>query len=590
MSEKTFLEQYLDNIAAQYDSSRFKPFIEAGTEEYTKVACRDGVELTTVIYKPVSKGPYPTIVVRCPYATQDVLWRAHGQHLTKRGYALVLQWCRGTAGSGGKWEPNVNERSDGQDLLAWLEQQSWVDCMGMWGTSYLGLTGWVLADYESPKFRSICANHYGTERFTSAYCKGSFRSDVLTSWARGNAGHPVDTDYLEAARYRPQMEVDEAMWGGKLDWYRDWISHPRSDDPYWGEGFWGLLKEIPVRAKVPMFIHEGWFDHHLGSALVSWGKLNPAVREHSWLRIGCWNHFFMNPLEGINPPNLAAEEVPESLEWFDLTLKRKEQPESKVEYYEIGSDSWHAVSAWPPVSNAADVETESERAQSVRLLLDAHTTDGDSVVYGLVAESSSADNGNSTDDETIADWLAAASVSYDYDPDNPVPSLGGEALLQSRSEIGARVQPEPGFRPDVVTFESKPLEQDLHVRGAITVELYVSSSAPDTAFTAKLMEVGSDGVARNYRTSITTLALDEPNAPEYKPGEVRRVSLTMWDISWMIPAGSRIRCDIASSDFPQYAIHTNTAGLWSEQTDAVVAHQTIHTGAGCPSAIVLPIA
>ena len=105
------------------------------------------------------------------------------------------------------------------------------------------------------------------------------------------------------------MSVDEDMWGGRLDWYRDWISHPKDADAYWDEGFWGLLKSIPSKVKVPMFIHEGWFDHHLGSALTGYAALNEQVKEHSWLRIGCWNHYFLNPQRFLACRRLLAAAV-----------------------------------------------------------------------------------------------------------------------------------------------------------------------------------------------------------------------------------------------------------------------------------------
>ena len=377
---------------------------------------------------------------------------------------MVCEWCRGTYTSGGTWEPNVNERNDGADLLAWCEHQDWIDVIGLWGTSYLSLTCWTVADITTPKVASICANHYGTDRFASAYQKGSFRCDVLTAWAMQNAGYPVDADYMKSALHLPQMSVDEDMWGGRLDWYRDWISHPKDADAYWDEGFWGLLKSIPSKVKVPMFIHEGWFDHHLGSALTGYAALNEQVKEHSWLRIGCWNHYFLNPLEGLEPKHLDAAEVPAALEWFDLTLKRKQTPMRQVEYYEIGSDSWHVADSWPLPSAGAD---------EVRLYLKSGE---------LTAEAPQ----------------AASAAEYDYDPANPVMTRGGEALLTTMDEIGARIQPEPGWRDDVITFESEPLDHDLHIQGAISVDLYVSSSAPDTAFTAKLMCVDPDGTARNY--------------------------------------------------------------------------------------------
>ncbi len=560
-----FLRKYLEGIRSQYNNSGFEPEYAAGDMRTVKVPCRDGVELTADIYTPVTQGPHPTIVVRCPYPQQVELWKLHGEELTKRGYALVCEWCRGTYTSGGVWEPNINERNDGADLLDWLETQDWIETIGLWGTSYLSLTCWVLADIATPKVASICANHYGTDRFSSAYQKGSFRCDVLTAWAMQNAGHLVDADYLESSLHLPQMTVDEDMWGGRLDWYRDWISHPQGEDSYWDEDFWGLLKRIPANVKVPMFINEGWFDHHLGSALTGYASLNPSVKEHSWLRIGCWNHYFNNPLEGLKPANLDATEVPSALEWFDLTLKKHQTPERKVEYYEVGDDSWHTVAQWP--LPAGSVEEH-------RLFLDSSSEgESDSNAYALVA---------SPQEET-------GSLQYDYDPANPVATRGGEALLTTMKEIGARIQPEPGYRDDVLSFVTAPLDQDMHIQGSISVELYVSSSAPDTAFTAKLMCVDPDGTARNYRSSITTIALDEPGAEPYEPGDVRKVSVRMWDICWKVPAGSRIRCDIASSDFPQYSVHTNRAGLWSEQTGCDVATQAIYTGMQTPSSIVLPV-
>ena len=296
--------------------------------------------------------------------------------------------------------------------------------------------------------------------------------------------------------------------------YRDWISHPKGTDSYWDEGFWGLLKKIPSNVKVPMFINEGWFDHHLGSALTGYASLDPDIRKHSWLRIGCWNHYFNNPLEGLEPANLNATEVPAALEWFDLTLKQHRIPERKVEYYEVGDDSWHTVTQWP--LSADDVEES-------RLFFALSGDESDQNAHALV-------------DRPKAKTEA---LQYNYDPANPVATRGGEALLTTMQEIGARIQPKPGYRADVLSFLTAPFEQDVHIQGAIRVELYISSTAPDTAFTAKLMCVDPDGTARNYRGSITTIALDTPDAEPYTPGDIRKVSVEMWDICWKVPAGSR---------------------------------------------------
>ncbi|OTA27602.1 hydrolase [Alloscardovia macacae] len=544
-----FVARYVAGVRAQYDAAVNSPAtLPAGEKTTHHLACSDGVQLTTDVWTPVTShyGPVPTIVARCPYPIQEGLWDMHGEELTRRGYALVVQWCRGTHTSEGVWEPNVHERSDGADLLAWLEEQDWVGAVGLWGTSYLALTCWAVADIVTPKVKSICANHYGTDRFSSAYEKGAFRPDVLTGWAMQNAGKPVDADYLESAAYRPQMRVDEDLWGVHLDWYREWISHPQRDDPYWDEGFWGLLAGIPSRVRVPMLIHEGWFDHHLGSALTSYARLPEETKAHSWLKIGCWNHFFANPLEGLEPEHLDASELPAALEWFDLTLQQGKTPERRVDYYAIGEDTWHRAETWPPTKGTSESSWYLTEEDS----LEASASEGQ--------------------------------LHYTYDPEHPVPTHGGEALLTSMEEIGSKKQKEAGYRADVLSFTSETLTHDLRVQGAARLELEVSSSAEDSAFTATLLQVDTDGTARNYRSSIATLAHDAP----YTPGEKRMLTLDFWDVCWTLPAGSRLRVDVSSSNFPAYSIHTNTAGLWSEQAHTVLAEQTVYTGA---SRVILPI-
>ncbi len=125
-SQDDFLKSYLNGIKARYDASPYPRTHSSAETRSTSVTCFDGVKLTTEIYTPEGEGPWLTIVVRCPYPQQVPLWQLHGSELTQRGYALVCQWCRGTRTSEGIWEPDVNERPDGADLLEWLEAQDWV--------------------------------------------------------------------------------------------------------------------------------------------------------------------------------------------------------------------------------------------------------------------------------------------------------------------------------------------------------------------------------------------------------------------------------------------------------------------------------
>ena len=543
------MDERLQAIINSYESSGVAAVYSSWEEGEEFVPCRDGVKLRVFWIRPEGPGPWPTIVQRSCYPHAHEAYRVHELELAKRGYGYICQYCRGTGGSEGEWEPNVNEPNDGADFIRWVDGLDWVESIGYWGCSYLASTGWAITGALTPKVRSMLLSHYGTERFTSAYQSGLFRHDILTAWAMGNAGREIQADYLESCRYRPHVQVDEALWGGKLPWYRDWVTNTHRDAPYWKDGFWKFMSDAPRKVKVPVCIVEGWYDHHLGSAVQTFENLSPKAAEHSRLVIGCWNHGFMPCAQGKVQEHLQNDEVHQVLDWFGETLLEKKLPERRVDWYVIGADRWES---FPDIPRPEDTE---------RLFLDANSRT-------LTA-------GSSEDGE----------VSYTYDPNDPVMSHGAESLFATFKEVGSLEQPGPDWRPDVVSFTSAPLEHDLTIMGKISAELYVKSTAGDTAFTAKLMEVTPDGKAYNIRGSIATLAYDRP----YTPGEVRKITVPMWDVAFQVKAGSRLRLDVSSSDFPQYAAHPNLPGCWAEQRESVTAEQTILTGRDYPSKVVLPV-
>ena len=169
-------------------------------------------------------------------------------------------------------------------------------------------------------------------------------------------------------------------------------------------------------------------------------------------------------------------------------------------------------------------------------------------------------------------------ISFEYDPQNPCPTHGAESVLTMIAEAGSLLQPEENYRPDVISFVSEPLEEELSLGGQIKVHLKVRTDVDDTAFTAKLCEVFPEGRAYNIRSGITTIAADMPENKTYLPGEYVNVCVDFWDIVWTIQPGSCIRLDISSSDFPQYCIHSNYAGIWADQAKTRLAHQVICTG------------
>lgn len=561
--KKTWIDWVLAAIEKDYAGMANDSPFETADPEIIMLPMPDGAALYTVICKPAGQGPFPTILMRSCYPDQEPILSRHAEEYCRRGFAFVYQLCRGTGLSEGKWEPNVNERRDGKETADWLASQSWAGPIGYWGSSYLALTGWAIADILPEKVKTLYLTHYGTDRYTSAYQCGLFRQDVLTAWAMGNAGFPVAADYRASLLYRPHVQVDEALWGGRLDWYRDWVTSTNRQDSYWNSGFWKELQEIPSRIKVPIYLGEGWYDHHLGSALRSWEALSAESKKNSILRIGAWNHGFRPCVEGSANENLENSDVKSAFAWFDAILRRGEQPEGRVLTYRINADNWQSVPAYP-------FEMKSERI----FYLDAGGFNDQA--YTLRDEPANED----------------ATVKYSYDPVNPVPSHGAEAMLATMREVGSLVQPPCGFRKDVVSFVSDPLTEDINILGKIQIVLEVKSSADDTAFTAKLIEVKANGKAYNIRSGITTLAYrlnSDQKRMSYEPDTAVEANISLWDISWRVEAGSRLRLDISSSDFPQYAVHSNFAGVWSHQDRTRIAEQTIQTGIASPSRIILPI-
>lgn len=522
------------------------------------VRMRDGARMRTHVYLPQGDGPFPTIVQRSCYPAQQEIYHTHGVNLAQRGYAYVLQYCRGTGGSEGDWLPNENERHDGLDTLSWLCAQPFVDAIGYWGSSYLALTGWCMADAFPEKVKGAYLTLYGPDRYASAYQSGMFRHDILTGWAMGNAGFPIQADYLASCRYRPHHHVDTGLWGRPLPWYRDYVENPRRSDAYWQSGFWKQLSEIPQRVRVPLYIREGWYDHHLGSALVGYRSLPASVRAHTVLELGAYKHRFAPCLPGHEEArDLRIDDIAPSLAFFDEILKQKKQPTGRVQAYVLGADRWVTSDAFP-------LPTQGERVFYL-----SGGTDG--VAHPLT------------------DAPVPGEASYVYDPEHPVPSCGGESLFDTFDMLGTQPQPAPGARSDVLSFLSEPLAAPVAVGGPMRVRLRVRSTAPDTAFTAKICEVKPDGTAYHVRGSITSLAFrDEAHAPvPYTPGTPVDIEITMWDIAYQFPAGARIRVDISSSNFPEYAIHSNTSGIWSMQAKTQPATQTLLLGKGCQ--LILPL-
>ena len=571
------------------------------------VPMRDGAHLETFVYLPdMEQEVYPVILDRTCYPMFDPTMQVHGEELAKRGYAFVYQYCRGIRGSEGTWEPNVHERADGLDTADWIAKQPWAGRIGMWGRSYEALVGWAMADAAAGKITSMFLGAYGTDRFVSAWEKGSFRHDVLTSWTMENAGFPIAADYEKSCRYMPHAQVDEALWGKKIDWYRDYILNEDVSDAYWQGGWWKQLREIPGKVTIPLFITSGWYDHHHGSSMVTWERLNEQAKAHSWLEVSSRNHFQNPCVEDRDISNDPKNEINNMFTWFDLTLKEGKLPDRKERYYEIGANRWIEItdSAMPADSRKPVGVDAGERVfylqadeAGVKKLTEVKAGEDEPASDADVSDVTPVPEAEAGEAEAVSETKAgktgtlpmseAVSVSYVYDPANPVRTHGADAMLHSMSEAGSLLQPEPDYRPDVKSFISEPLSADLDIFGEISVKLFAATDAEDTAFTAKLMEVFPDGKTYSIRSSVTRIAAD--CAGDYVPGTPVQTEINMWSIFYRVKAGNRLRLDISSSDFPQYNIHSNYKGKWALQEKTKTAGQTIFCGGEYPSQICIPV-
>jgi putative CocE/NonD family hydrolase len=535
---------------------------ELGTILEPRIPMRDGIHLSTKIFFPQGNGPWPVTFQRSCYEMQIPMLDWMARQMALRGYASGYQICRGIGLSEGEWKPFVHERQDGSDTLAWLSGQEWAGDIGLYGLSYLGFTQWMMADILPEKVKTMAISQAGIDRYHANYSAGMFRHDVYTAWAMMNAGRPVDPAlYPGCCLHRPQISVDENLWQVKLDWYRDWISRSDFEDPYWHSGVWKDLEEAASGVKVPVCLVGGWYDHHLEGMFYAYERLPAEIKSKSRFVIGPWNHGLNNCVDAYPLPGsekAGAEAFCESFRWLDGILKAGPMPKTGLEAYIIGEGRWKIYPHWPA----------AEKTHSYYL--------------------SPGDNGYCRLKEKAG---MPGKIEYSYDPARPpVEAIGAESMLASPPEKrGSRLQPPPGFRDDTLSFISEPLSEDIRLAGKSRVKLFVSSTAEDTAFAVKLMEVFPNGDAYNIRSGISSLSYRN-NASKrlsYKSGEVVEINIEFWPITWTVHKGSRLRLDIMSTLFPEFHIHPNTAEQWSQAREVKTARQTIHCGMPNPSTLIV---
>ena len=556
-------------------------------ENRVAVPMRDGVTLYADIYRPVGDGRHPVIVSRTPYSTErQPSAYAAAVYFSRRGYAYVFQDVRGRHESEGVWEPFRDDIEDGYDTVEWAAAQPWSNGkVGMEGGSYLGHVQWRAAEAAPPHLVAIFPRVASTSIYHDwITVNGGWRLAFNFGWGpvrqesrimQNTGPHTMDggppgIGYDRVVWHLPLNEM-QALVGRNAQFYRDWIAHPDYDD------YWRPLnvEERFERVRVPVHVMGGYFDIFAQGTLRGYAGMRArggteTARRGSHMVIGPWEHGVSRSAGEMDWGESALVDTNAlALRWFDYWLKGMDnglRQEPPVKIFVMGRNEWRYEREYPLA-----------RTRYAPLYLD----------------SAGSANGSQGDGRLAWDKPAPGSPPdrYRYDPGNPVPSLGGANCCGVATPSGARDQRPIEGRADVLVYTTAILEEPVEIVGPVKLVLHASSSAFDTDFVAKLVDVYPDGRSINVAEGILRArhrdGLDRQALMD--PGEAYELEIDMIGTANLFRAGHRIRVHVTSSHFPQFARNLNNGKPYGTSAAIVVAEQTVYHSPERPSHILLPV-
>lgn len=558
---------------------RFEVKVEAGV----RVAMRDGVALIADVYRPAADGSFPVLLQRTPYDRKGAAGQARA--LASAGYIVVIQDVRGRFDSEGEFYPFRHESEDGYDTVEWAAKLPGSNGrVGMFGGSYVGATQMLAAIAKPPHLEAIFPYVTASEYYDGwTYQRGVLMQWFTSSWASGLAIDTVRRQALAGRRLRDwiwQVPVERFplidLPGPErlAPYYRDWIEH-ETEDAYWER--WKISNhygELAVKG-----LHgAGWHDIFLKGSIRNYTGLRERARtaearQGQRLLIGPWAHAATSPEGKIGDVVFGKQAVLDMTgtirAWFDWALKgvRNEYASGPpVRLFVMGENQWRSETEFPPA-----------RARLTRYYL--HARQGANTVLG---------------DGTLAiePPQQERPDTFEYDPWNPVPTIGGRLCCANDLLAPGPFDQRPNeMRPDVLVYSTPPLEKDLEVTGEVAVELWAATTAVDTDFTALLADVEPSGYARYLTDGIVRARYrnSTERAEPVVPGQVHRYRIDLWSTSNLFRAGHRIRLYISSSNFPRFHHNPNTGEKILGATGMVKARQTVFHDRERASALLLPV-
>lgn len=554
----------------------------------TTMTLSDGTVLVMDVILPPGEGPFPVMLWRNPY-NKDGVTNSEASQFVEKGYAAVSMDTRGRFKSGGVWDPFRYERMDGYETHEWIGKQKWCNgSIGLAGGSYLGFTQCISAPESSGYVKAMVPEvPWGNTYRDCLYSGGAYHLQLGQFWGALQTLAGMHTPPPDLPKTIPDFDKDRlffhlplARWdeclGVKIQYLRDWVGHPTHDD-YWKDHEVGdRIENLQCAA---LYIG-GWFDIFTDGVLEYWNAARERsrsefARNHQYLIMGPWTHggtvtdgkvadLDFGPQSNLKKTSTRMAFLDEMVRGQDTGFSREHPP---IRYYVMGANHWRDDDEWPP-----------RESQPMPFYLGA---EGPANTLNGTGKLSWEKPGEANPSDTFV-----------YDPKNPVPTCGGSLLWPT---AGPRDQSEVEKRQDVLVYSSPVLSETVEVTGPVFLKLFAASTAPDTDFTAKLVDVmpGPDG--KETPIAITDGILrarfreSDRHTSLIEPGKVYEYTIELGNTSIAFLPGHRIRLEVSSSNFPKFDRNPNTGHPFGADTDLASATQTVFHSNQYASHLVLPI-
>ncbi|MHB2024277.1 MAG: CocE/NonD family hydrolase [Mycobacteriales bacterium] len=528
-----------------------------------RIPLRDGLTLSADLTFP-EQLPAPAVVVRTPYGKSGEAQAKRAKTLAGGGYVAILVDSRGRGDSDGVFEPYRNEGPDGADVIAWVAEQEWcTGAVATQGGSYGAAIQWLTALERPPALRAMVCAVTPSDPFVEN--PTGTPGPMHINWFRAVDGrmpqYREDVDWMAVYRHRPLLSMDEAAGFHSANW-RTQLHHASLDEWWEPRRYQHRIHEV----KVPVLHISGWYDDEEIGTPANYAALVAAGRSGQRLLMGPWGHA-VNTTRVLGPVDFGPEALIDldayTLEFLDHHCKAgaSAHPKAPVRIFVMGANEWRDERRWPPESAPSLVWYLASGGR-------AHSRFGDGRLV------SHAPPGPQPPDE----WV--------HDPDRPVPFI----TAPSSAQIGG---PDDYLgvegRGDVLVFTGEELREPLELIGPVRLVAHVATTARDADFTAKLIDLHPNGFAQRLCDGVVRLRYRNGFAEESPviPGEVYEVEIALWDTCVQLPAGHRLRLEVASSAFPKYDVNLGTGGDMVTERDGVIARNRLWHDDTAPSRLLV---